>query len=195
MPALVISHLCGSAAYHGLTTRQIALFEDNSVNGETAVRIAAVAGLVVFVWRLLSGWLCDLRGSGPVMSLAAPAGLLTFATLVAILVTANVAALFVYPLVLGVAFGGQQVLLANRVRLLALSALSASAGSPPVQAWPRGRSSPAPCMTLRAATVSRPRSSPALPCCTSPLAAIRRRRHGRGRECAARPTFSKLPDR
>lgn len=102
------------------------------------------------------------------MSLAAPAGLLTFATLVAILVTA----LLVYPLVLGVAFGGQQVLLANRVRL---SALSASAGSPPVQAWPRGRSSPAPCMTLRAATVSRPRSSPALPCCTSPLAAIRRR--------------------
>ncbi len=97
VPALVISHLYGSAAYHGLTTRQIALFEDNSVDGETAVWIAAVAGLVVFVWRLLSGWLCDLRGSGPVMWLAAPAGLLTFATLVAILVTANVAALFFYP--------------------------------------------------------------------------------------------------
>lgn len=64
VPALVISYFCGSAAYRGLTTRQIALFEDNSVNGETAVRIAAVAGPVVFVWRLLSGWLCDLRGSG-----------------------------------------------------------------------------------------------------------------------------------
>lgn len=127
--ALVISYFCGSAAYHGLMTQQIALFEDNSVNGETAVWIAAVAGLVVFIWRLLSGWLCDIWGSGPVMWLAALAGLLTFGMLVAILVTANVAALFVYPLVLGIAFGGQQVLLANRVRLVvALSALSAVLG-------------------------------------------------------------------
>lgn len=127
--ALVISYFCGSAAYHGLMTQQIALFEDNNVAGETAVWIAAVAGLIIFVWRLLSGWLCDLWGSGPVMSLAALAGVLTFGMLAAILVTANVAALFVYPLVLGIAFGGQQVLLANRARVVVtLSALSAVLG-------------------------------------------------------------------
>ncbi|MDX3975438.1 MFS transporter [Shinella sp.] len=127
--ALVISYFCGSAAYHGLMTQQIALFEDNSVNAQTAVWIAAVAGLIIFVWRLLSGWLCDLWGSGPVMALAALAGVLTFGMLVAILVTANVAALLVYPLVLGVAFGGQQVLLADRARLVVtLSALSAVLG-------------------------------------------------------------------
>ena len=127
--AIVVSYFCGSAAYHGLMTQQIALFEDNNISGETAVWIAAIAGLIIFVWRLLSGWLCDLWGSGPVMGLAALAGMLTFGMLVTILITANVAALFIYPLVLGIAFGGQQVLLANRARLVvALSALSGVLG-------------------------------------------------------------------
>lgn len=127
--ALIVCYFCGSAAYHGLMTQQIALFEDNNIDGETAVWIAAIAGLIIFIWRLLSGWLCDLWGTGPVMSLAALAGVLTFAMLMTILVTANVVALVIYPLVLGIAFGGQQVLLANRVRLVvALSTLSTVLG-------------------------------------------------------------------
>ena len=123
--ALVISYFCGSAAYHGLLTQQIALFDENSINETTAVWIAAVAGLVIFLWRLLSGWLCDIWGPGRVMVIAGLAGVITFAALALILTAGNPTVLFIYPLVLGVAFGGQQVLLANGARLIVqLSALA-----------------------------------------------------------------------
>lgn len=79
--ALAISYFCGSAAYHGLLTQQIALFDDRDIPEQTAVWIAATAGFVVFGWRLVSGWLCDLFGSGSMMGIAAVAAVTTFVTL------------------------------------------------------------------------------------------------------------------
>ena len=127
--ALIISYFCGSAAYHGLLTQQIALFDEHNINENTAVWIAAVAGLVIFLWRLLSGWLCDAWGPGRVMSIAGLAGVVTFAALAIVLAAGNPTVLFIYPLVLGVAFGGQQVLLANGARLIVpLSGLASILG-------------------------------------------------------------------
>jgi MFS family permease len=127
--ALVISYFCGSAAYHGLLTQQIALFDEHSTSENAAVWIAAVAGLVIFLWRLLSGWLCDAWGPGRVMTIAGLAGVVTFAALAIVLAAGNPTVLFIYPLVLGVAFGGQQVLLANGARLIVqLSALAGILG-------------------------------------------------------------------
>lgn len=116
---LAISYFCGSAAYHGLLTQQIALFDDRAVPERTAVWIAATAGFVVFGWRLLSGWLCDLFGPGPVMSLAAVMAVVVFLVLGLALSTTNTWTLLIYPLAIGVAFGGQQVLLANGARQIA----------------------------------------------------------------------------
>lgn len=128
--ALIVSYFAGSAAYHGLLTQQIALFDEHGISSNTAVWIAAVAGLVIFLWRLLSGWLCDLWGSGPVMAIAGLAGVVTLATLAMILVAGGPVILLIYPLVLGIAFGGQQVLLANRARLVVpLSALATILGT------------------------------------------------------------------
>jgi MFS family permease len=127
--ALTISYFCGSAAYHGLLTQQIALFDERNINENTAVWIAAVAGLVIFLWRLLSGWLCDIWGPGRVMAIAGLAGIITFGALAIVLAAGNPTVLFIYPLVLGVAFGGQQVLLANGARLIVpLSALAGILG-------------------------------------------------------------------
>lgn len=116
--ALAVAYFCGSAAYHGLLTQQIALFDDHDIPKDTAVWIAAAAGLVIFVWRLLSGWMCDRWGPLKIMAVASVATALTFVTLFMIFSTANMAALFIYPLVLGIAFGGQQVLLANGASMI-----------------------------------------------------------------------------
>lgn len=129
LPALIVSYFCGSAAYHGLLTQQIALFDEHGINENTAVWIAAVAGLVIFLWRLLSGWLCDVWGPQQVMGIAGLAAIVTFAALALILAAGNPIVLFIYPLVLGIAFGGQQVLLANAARLaVQLSALTGILG-------------------------------------------------------------------
>lgn len=126
---LALSYFCGSAAYHGLLTQQIALFDEQGVPEATAVWIAASAGLVVFLWRLLSGWLCDLWGPRRVMAIAALGAAVTFAALGAALAGASGIALVVYPLALGIAFGGQQVLLTNGARLIVpLSALGVVLG-------------------------------------------------------------------
>lgn len=123
--ALIVSYFCGSAVYHGLLTQQIALFEERGVADDLSVWLAAVAGLVVFAWRLLSGWLCDLWGPGRVMAIAAVGAAVTFLNLVLVVSTDNGTMLLIYPLMLGIGFGGQQVLLANGVRMVvSLAALA-----------------------------------------------------------------------
>jgi MFS family permease len=116
--ALIVSYFCGSAVYQGLLTQQIALFDEQNIGEDTAVWLAAVAGLVVFLWRLASGWICDLWGPARTMMIAAVAAVVTFLTLAIVLNSKGNVTLFIYPLVLGVAFGGQQVLLANGARLI-----------------------------------------------------------------------------
>lgn len=123
--ALIISYFCGSAVYHGLLTQQIALFDEQNIGEDNAVWLAAIAGLVVFAWRLISGWVCDFWGPARTMLIAASAAVITFLTLTVVVNSGSSAMLFIYPLVLGVAFGGQQVLLANGARLIvSLTALA-----------------------------------------------------------------------
>jgi MFS family permease len=129
LAALALSYFCGSAAYHGLLTQQIALFDEHNVPEDTAVWLAAVAGLVIFIWRLLSGWLCDRWGPSKIMVVASGATGLTFITLLVIFVAETSPALFIYPLVLGIAFGGQQVLLASGAgKMFPLAALAGILG-------------------------------------------------------------------
>jgi len=126
---LIVSYFCGSAVYHGLLTQQIALFEERHIGDSAAVWLAAVAGLVVFIWRLVSGWLCDLWGPNRVMLIAGVAAAAAFASLVTILAGEHQTMLLIYPLVLGVGFGGQQVLLASGTRLIvSLSSLAGMLG-------------------------------------------------------------------
>lgn len=126
---LAVSYFCGSAAYHGLLTQQIALFDDRNIPEQTAVWIAASAGFVVFGWRLVSGWLCDLFGPTRMMTVASVAAIVTFATLLLSISNQGTLALMLYPLAMGVGFGGQQVLLANGARLIVpLSAIASTLG-------------------------------------------------------------------
>lgn len=113
---LAISFFCGSAAYHGLMTQQIALLHDNGTAASTAVWYAAAAGGSVFVWRLLSGYLVDVVGPNRVMSIAFIAIVATFIGLILALSAQSIGALLVYPLVMGIGFGGQQVVLAISLR-------------------------------------------------------------------------------
>ena len=129
LAALIISYFCGSAVYQGLLTQQIALFDEQNIGEDKAVWLAAVAGLVVFLWRLASGWICDLWGPGRTMAIAAVGAVFTFVTLALVLGSDSTTMLIIYPLVLGVAFGGQQVLLANGARLIvSLTALAGVLG-------------------------------------------------------------------
>lgn len=119
------SYFCGSAAYHGLLTQQIAIFDAEGIAPARAVWIAAVGGGVVFGWRLASGWLSDAIGVGRVLAVSALAVGVTFLGLVLVLSGSGIAAVALYPLGLGVGFGGQQVLLAVALRRLAAPALFA----------------------------------------------------------------------
>ncbi len=110
------SYLCGSAAYQGLLTQQVAFFEDRGIGADRGVWIAAAGGLVIFSWRILSGLLSDRWGPAQAMIIAATGSAVTFAVLAAIVAGAHPSMLIVYPVALGVAFGGQQVLLAIGTR-------------------------------------------------------------------------------
>lgn len=113
---LAASFFCGSAAYHGLMTQQVALLQDEGIAASTAVWFAAAAGGSVFIWRLLSGQLVDIFGPRRVMVLAAAAMVATFFTLGLALTGQGTATLFAYPLFMGIGFGGQQVILAIALR-------------------------------------------------------------------------------
>lgn len=113
---LAASFFAGAAAYHGLMTQQIALLRDEGTDASVAVWFAAAAGGSVFVWRMLSGYLVDLMGPNRVMVMAGVAIAATFVGLLLALTGQNKGALLVYPLVMGVGFGGQQVVLAIALR-------------------------------------------------------------------------------
>jgi predicted MFS family arabinose efflux permease len=119
--AMGASYLCGSAAYQGLLTQQIALMTENGLGLGRAAWIAAWAGLVIFLWRLASGWLSDAWSLAGVMALASLAAAVTFAALGALMKFGSTSALIIYPLTMGVAFGGAQVLLAVGTRRIATS--------------------------------------------------------------------------
>jgi MFS family permease len=116
--ALAVAYFCGSAAYQGLGTQQIALLDHYGVAENLAVWIVALAGLTLFVWRLWSGHLCDLWGPRKVMMIAAVGIVATFASVAIGEMLAMPSALLLFPIVLGIAFGGQQVLLATIARLM-----------------------------------------------------------------------------
>ncbi len=118
--ALALSYFCGSAAYQGLLTQQIALFAENGIASGDAVWLTAWAGLVVFAWRLASGWLSDVWSLAGVMALAALAAVATFAALAMVVAQGPAAALLIYPLTMGLAFGGTQVLLATGAHRIAM---------------------------------------------------------------------------
>ncbi len=116
--ALAVAYFCGSASYQGLITQQIALLDYYGVAENLAVGVVAVAGLTLFVWRLGSGYLCDLWGPGKVMVIAA-IGIVTTFVSIAVGATFSVpSALLAFPVAVGIAFGGQQVLLAATTRLM-----------------------------------------------------------------------------
>ncbi|WP_445503022.1 MFS transporter [Microvirga sp. G4-2] len=124
--ALAVAYFCGSAAYQGLVTQQIALLEHYGLAESLAVWVVALAGLILFVWRLWSGHLCDLRGPGRVMMIAAIGIIATFASVAIAAALAAPGALLVFPIAAGIAFGGQQVLLAATARLMTHPATLAS---------------------------------------------------------------------
>lgn len=117
--ALACAYFCGSAAYQGLVTQQIALLDHYGVDETVTVWIVALAGLVLFVWRLWSGHLADLFGPGKVMMIAGLGIVATFGSAVIGAAFALPGALLVLPLATGVAFGGQQVLLAATAQIMA----------------------------------------------------------------------------
>ncbi|MBL0403746.1 MFS transporter [Microvirga aerilata] len=116
--ALAAAYFCGSAAYQGLTTQQIALLDHYGVAESLAVWAVALAGLVLFIWRLTSGHLCDRWGPGKVMIIAAAGVVTTFASVAIGEALAAPGALLVLPMAVGIAFGGQQVLLAASAQLM-----------------------------------------------------------------------------
>jgi MFS family permease len=125
--ALAAAYFCGSAAYQGLITQQIALLDHYGVAESLAVWVVALAGLILFVWRLWSGHLCDLWGPRRVMMIAAVGIVATFASVAIGAALAAPDALLVLPVAVGIAFGGQQVLLAAIARLMTHPATLASA--------------------------------------------------------------------
>ncbi len=124
--ALAAAYFCGSAAYQGLTTQQIALLDHYGVVESLAVWAVALAGLVLFVWRLWSGHLCDRWGPGKVMMIAAAGVVTTFASVAIGEALVAPGALLVLPIAVGIAFGGQQVLLAASAQLMTHPASLAS---------------------------------------------------------------------
>jgi MFS family permease len=116
--ALAAAYFCGSAAYQGLGTQQIALLDHYGVAENLAVWIVALAGLTLFVWRLWSGHLCDLWGPRKVMVIAAIGIIATFASVAIGEMLAMPSALLLFPVALGIAFGGQQVLLAATAQFM-----------------------------------------------------------------------------
>jgi MFS family permease len=124
--ALAAAYFCGSAAYQGLITQQIALLDYYGVAESLAVWVVAFAGLILFVWRLGSGYLCDLWGPGRVMAIAAMGIVITFGSIpIGASLTAP-GALLVFPVAAGIAFVGQQVMLAATVQLMTQPATFAS---------------------------------------------------------------------
>jgi MFS family permease len=124
--ALVAAYFCGSAAYQGLVTQQIALLDHYGVAEHLAVWVVALAGLILFVWRLWSGHLCDQWGPRRVMMISAIGIIATFASVAIGVMLAEPGALLVFPIAVGIAFGGQQVLLAATARLMTHPAALAS---------------------------------------------------------------------
>lgn len=115
---LATAYFCGSAAYQGLVTQQIALLDHYGVAESLAVWAVALAGLALFIWRLWSGHLCDSWGPPKVMGLAGLGIAATFASLAAGAAFSMPAMLLVVPVAVGIAFGGQQVVLAASARLM-----------------------------------------------------------------------------
>lgn len=124
--ALAAAYFCGSAAYQGLVTQQIALLDHYGVAENLAVWVVALAGLTLFVWRLSSGHLCDHWGPGRVMMIAAIGIIATFGSVAIGAMLAAPGALLIFPIAVGIAFGGQQVLLAATARHMTHPATLAS---------------------------------------------------------------------
>lgn len=84
--------------------------------------IAAFGGGVVFFWRLGSGWLCDVVGVGRVIAIATLGVGVTYVGMWLVMTGAQGVALILYPLALGIGFGGQQVIMAIAMRDLSAPA-------------------------------------------------------------------------
>lgn len=122
MAVMCAAFFFGSASYHGLLTQQIAIFDAEGISTDRAVWIAAFGGGVVFFWRLGSGWLCDVVGVARVIAIATLGVGITYVGMGLVMTGAEGAALIVYPLALGVGFGGQQVIMAVAMRGLSVPA-------------------------------------------------------------------------
>lgn len=113
---MAASFICGPAAYQGLQTQQIALLTGNGVATDTAVWIASMIGLIVFAWRLVSGWICDRVGPWLMMAISAAAAATSLIALVVLMLTGYQPALVIYPLGLATGFSSQAMLLAIGLR-------------------------------------------------------------------------------
>ena len=116
MAVTCLSFFFGSASYHGLLTQQIAIFDAEGISPDRAVWIAAFGGGVVFFWRLGSGWLCDEVGVRSVIAISTLGVAFTYVGMGLVMADAQGLLLLVYPLALGVGFGGQQVIVAITMR-------------------------------------------------------------------------------
>ncbi|MCI5076563.1 MFS transporter [Oricola sp.] len=116
LAVMCLAFFFGSASYHGLLTQQIAIFDAEGIAPDRAVWIASFGGGVIFLWRLGSGWLCDVVGVGRVITAATLAVGLTYVGMGFVMTGSQGFALVLYPLALGVGFGGQQVIMATAMR-------------------------------------------------------------------------------
>lgn len=107
---------CGPAAYQALQTQQIALLEGSGVVPETAVWVASTIGGTVFVWRVLSGVLCDRLGPRVMMAIAGTGAAASLAALGVFMAIGLGGLLVIYPIGLAVGFGSQAMLMAMGLR-------------------------------------------------------------------------------
>jgi MFS family permease len=115
---LAVAFFLGPVAYQALLTQQIALFHDQGIETELAVWIAAAAGLTIFACRFVAGWLVDRMGAMAVLGGGLVGAVLTVACLELLLGWGDRRFLQLYPILLGIGFGAQAIVLAGGTRML-----------------------------------------------------------------------------
>lgn len=113
---MAAAFISGPAAYQALQTQQIALLQGSGVDPTTAVWVASTIGLTVFVWRVVSGWLCDRLGARVMMAIAGAAAAISLGALGLFMGSGVNGLLVIYPIGFAVGFGSYAMLLAMGLR-------------------------------------------------------------------------------
>lgn len=135
---LMLSMLFGTIVLQALNTHQIAAFEQFGATSSDAVWTVSIAGLNVFVARLVAGLIVDRWGPGHTMAGALVGAAFSFLALSMFAVSQAAGWLSLYPLAFAVGFGSQGIIYAAQqrqflaphefIRSLSLTRLSAGLG-------------------------------------------------------------------